>query len=138
VVKDENMNNPILIGVSIRNYGSMSSIIDHYSLTVGVNGHNYDGHGVMIGDQMKFGGDHGEVKIISKSEALYDKTINPLAVGAIVRGYLLFTLPQLEEGSIKAQQIKLTLKFQDVVGHNYEADLQTSLEKYTPAYIPGL
>ncbi len=79
----------------------------------------------------------GVIKL-DKKDALYNKAINPINKGAIVRGFMVFIMPDFKRESIKLTGTQIKLSFEDIVHQIHSATVTVSPQTFEPSYFPGL
>ncbi len=70
-------------------------------------------------------------------QALYEKAIEPIPRGGLVRGWLRFVFEGVDQDRIRAPGTRWSLSFADVTGKHYESDYVMSGKDGDPRYIPG-
>ena len=129
----------ILLVVSIRNLG-IPTTVEKWSLSVALGGgETRKANIIFVPENITLEKGPGEVWVWSGKDALYNKTVQePIPTGGMVRGLLLFSLPNVRQENLMRPGNQLTLTYSDVQGKSYTVSHGISGIEGGMMYYPGL
>ncbi|BBU61475.1 hypothetical protein MSC49_14100 [Methylosinus sp. C49] len=130
--------NPVLLVASIKNRGSMASVVDSYSLDANIDGQIFNGKLLMMPNTMTIDVNEKQKLTLFGSDALYDKTRTPIYPGSMITGVLLFSFDDVSALSFKRNDISFTLKYKDINGKENAISYKANHRGGIANYIPGI
>jgi hypothetical protein len=132
---------PIILIVTIKNDGTASSIATNWSLAAIVKGETFKGRWATFPpDGITVHPFEGQTMHLSAKDALYNKALNPIPPGGLTRGILMFLFPGVETDILTPASLPvLYLTFEDIAGKTHNAAFAVNGHpNNTPGYIPGI
>jgi hypothetical protein len=129
----------LLVLLSIRNSGS-PTMVEGYRLTLEwAESNKAEVIPTFIPEGYRLFDNHNHtVATFNRGDGIYEKTINPIPKGGIVRGWLMYRITQFNTQEMhRMSGIHFTVTFSDVNGREWTAVDISSGESVVPLYHPG-
>jgi len=140
IVENGTKQSAVTLKIVVSNIGAMPSAAINWAPFVFVAGYNpRQCHIFHFENELTLGYDGGVNDVIKSQDMIYEKTVNPIQVGAIVVGYLHFRT-SFSSNEIRAPDSDIKVLFTDTKGKVCEAlfEKNKSTPLTAPAYTPGV
>ncbi len=124
--------------MSIRNIGA-PSIVEGFTLRIKSQDLDLSIRPTFIPEGYQLIGEEGKpIAVFSRKDAIYEKTVEPVGRGGLVRGWLRYDFKGVEAEKVRETGTKWTISFNDVLNRPYTAVRQmTGGPSGEPQYFPG-